>query len=73
MTELELESKLLEIRIKVERARSVLSCLSNDLFDGAEPSGAYTALYAHYQDLSCVVNDYLFEAEKAIRELREGE
>ena len=52
---------------------AVLSCLSNDIFDGNEPNGKYEYLYDLYQKLALVVNEYLFEAEKDIRELREGE
>lgn len=73
MAEIELDEKLSEISAMVKRARAVFSCLSDDLFDRNEPSGEYECFYDHYQTLAFVINDYLFEAEKDIRELREGE
>lgn len=38
-----------------------------------DPCYLYTVSYRHYQVLSTMANDYIFEAEKDIRELREGE
>ena len=73
MMEIELDDRLAELHLKLEKARAVLSCLSNDLLDGNEPNGKYEYLYDLYQKLAFVVNEYLFEAEKDIRELREGE
>ena len=73
MMEIELDDRLAELHLKLEKARAVLSCLSNDFFDGNEPNGKYEYLYDLYQKLAFMVNEYLFEAEKDIRELREGE
>jgi hypothetical protein len=73
MMEIELDDRLAELHLKLEKARAVLACLSEDIFEGMDPCHLYTVSYRHYQVLSTMANDYIFEAEKDIRELREGE
>lgn len=73
MMEIKLDDRLAELHLKLEKARAVLACLSEDIFEGMDPCYLYTVSYRHYQVLSTMANDYIFEAEKDIRELREGE